>query len=142
MQDKLPPQPSVLSRLIGIAAILLAHFLSLVALLFVFVKIVPTYTRVFEEAELALPAATVSVIRTSDIFVMYWYLIIFLGILLDGVVVALLAALPSRTNRLVSFYSHVWLLAVLFLLLWANVACVMPLISLVELNGANLAPAP
>jgi type II secretory pathway component PulF len=121
---------------------LLAHFLSLVALLFVFVKLVPTYTRVFEEAELALPAATVFVIRISNTFVMYWYLIIFLGILLDGVVVAVLTALSSRTNRLVSAYSHAWLLAVLFLLLWASVACVMPLISLVELNGANLAPTP
>jgi hypothetical protein len=142
MQDKPPPQKSGLSRLLGIVAILFAHFFSLLVLLFVFVKIVPTFTLVFEQAELELPAATVLVIRTSDAVVMYWYLIIFLAMVLDGVAVALMAALSSRTSGLVSLYSHMWLLAVIFLLFWTNVACVMPLVSLGFPDGAVAAPAP
>ena len=142
MQDKLPSQKSGLSRLLRIAAILFAHFFSLLVLLFVFVKIVPTFTLVFEQAELELPAATVLVIRTSDAFVMYWYLIIFLGMLLDGSIVAVIAAFSSKTSGLVSLYSHLWLLAVIFLLFWTNVACVMPLVSLAFPDGPIAAPAP
>lgn len=134
MHDKIPQRESPVSRLIGSAAILAAHFFTVVLLLLVFVKVVPLYTEFFEQSEVQLPAATQLVIRTSWTVVMYWYLIIPLGMVVDGAIVLLLSRFSSKGSWLLSLYSHMWLLAVIVLLFAASVTLVMPLVSLVQVH--------
>ncbi len=50
-------------------------FFQIAVLTFLMIKIVPTFVEMFEEFELALPAATLALIEVSRWFVQYWYLL-------------------------------------------------------------------
>jgi len=118
-----PLPPTVYSRVIGVSGILLSHVLAMLFVMMVLVKIVPTYAILFEQEEMALPAATQMVVFLSEFWVAYWYLLFFAGMFVDVTIVFILAFAISKT-RLLSAYSHLVLLGacalIVYVLIWLS----------------------
>jgi len=79
-------------------------------LTFMMLKIVPVFTRMFEEFELALPALTQSVIAASEFFVKCWFVFLPPAILLLMALVSLGAAYYVGSSRYeLPFLQRFWL---------------------------------
>ena len=118
---------SVVPRLLGIVAVLAAHFLTFVVLLVVFCSVVPKYVSFFEATYTELPAITLLVIKLSYLVTNYWYLLVLFGMPADGVVVIVLAVFLRKRNWVVSVYSHLILLVAILAMFWVTVALGVPL---------------
>jgi len=110
---------------------LLAHSLALFFVMVAFVKIVPTYAMFFEQQEVTLPVATQQLLTWSEFWVAYWYLIFFIGMTMDAAIVLTLA-LAAKTSRIVSLYSHTFLLVVCALLIYMGAWLSHPVYSLIR----------
>ena len=130
MTDRNPARLSSIPRLIAVASILSMHFFTLLVLMFVLCSIVPKYTMFFDFVETKLPAVTIHVIRWSFVLVKYWCLLIVFGMFADAAVVGLLAILFPKRNWVLSAYSHIWLLAVILIMLWISIALCVPIYSM------------
>lgn len=135
-----PPKPSAFPRLIGIGAILLVHFLTLLLLVVQSRLIVPKYAAFFEQANVELPAVTLQVMRLSRIFADYWHLAIILGMAADAAVVQHLGMPPSKSSWGLALYSHLWLLGVIALMFWVSITLCVPVFSMVRPDGAMFGP--
>jgi hypothetical protein len=135
-----PPKPSAVPRLIGIVAVLLVHFLTLLLLVVQSRLIVPKYAAFFEQANVELPAVTMQVMRLSRIFANYWHLAIILGMAADAAVVQHLGMPPSKSSWGLALYSHLWLLGVIALMFWVSIALYVPVFSMVLPDGPMFGP--
>ena len=131
MNDAQPPAASVASRIVAAIAVLGVHFVTLILAIVVLCSVVPKYVKFFEQGEIELPVMTQQLIRLSWSAISYWYLIVFFGMVIDAAVVALLTFAAKRKG-LLSFYSHLWLLAVIFFLTWVSIALCVPIYALTD----------
>ena len=106
--------------------------LVLFLVLMVLVKVVPTYAVYFEQQDVALPVVTQRVVLFSEFCVQYWFIMYFVGMVADAVVVLTLALAASRKTRLLSAYSHLCLLAATAVLFYVSAWLMHPVYSLVR----------
>ena len=124
------PKPSIQSPRIGIVGTLLAHAFALFLVLMTMVKLVPPYTVFFEQEGVALPVITQRLIVLSDYCVNFWFIMYFVGMVIDAVVVIGLAT--AKRRRLLSAYSHLCLLAATAVLFYVSAWLLHPVYSLVR----------
>ena len=62
--------------------------------------------------------------------VKFWYLIFFLGPIADAAVLAWLTFVVTKRKWLLPQYSHLWLLAVILLLVYISIGLALPIDSL------------
>ena len=116
----------LLGRLLGLVAMLSAHFFAMFVVTVELAHIVPTHILLFAETDVDLPVVTIRVMDLSYFFVRFWYLIIPLGMIADAAVLATLTFVATKKKWLVPIYSHLWLLAVILLLVYVNIAIALP----------------
>ncbi len=121
------PKSSVVPRLLGIVAILVVHFFTLVVLLVVFCSVVPKYVSFFEAMNTELPAITILVVKVSYLLANYWYLLVVFGMPADAVAVILLAVFQRKRSWVLSVYSHLILLVAILAMFWVAIALGVPL---------------
>ena len=125
-------RPSIFSRLLRIAAILLAHSLALIFVLIALVKIVPVYSIIFEQQDVALPVVTQRIVMFSEFCVGFWFLMLPFAMVVDAAIVLILAFAASKKGGLLSAYSHLCLLAASAALLYVAAWLTHPVYSLVR----------
>ena len=125
-------RPSIFSRLLRIAAILLAHSLALIFVLIALVKIVPVYSIIFEQQDVALPVVTQRIVMFSEFCVGFWFLMLPFAMVVDAAIVLILAFAASKKGWLLSAYSHLCLLAASAVLLYVAAWLTHPVYSLVR----------
>lgn len=135
-----PPKQSAVPRLIGIVAVLLVHFLTLLLLAVELRFIVPKFAAFFKQANVELPAVTLQVIQLSCIFANYWYAAIIVGMAADAAVVQQLGMPPSKSGWRLAVYSHLWLLGVIGLMFWVSITLCVPVLSMVRPDAAMFGP--
>jgi len=106
-----PHRSPIISRLLGIAAILLAHLVALLFVMIALCKAVPAYVEFFGQEDVALPAATQQIFRFSYFCIVYFFPVVFLVMATDAAVVFTLSFAFHRKRWLLSAYSHLCLLA-------------------------------
>jgi type II secretory pathway component PulF len=131
MNDVPQPVASVAPRIVAAIAALGVHFFTLILAIVVLCSVVPKYVKFFEQGNVELPVMTQQLIHLSWFAVSYWYLIVFLGMVVDAAIVALLTFAPKR-KWLLSIYSHLWLLAVIFFLFWISIGLCVPIYALTD----------
>ena len=132
------PSPSALSqapRIFAAIATLAAHFLALVTVLFMLCSVVPAHVNAIEYAGLERPEVTEQVIAASRFSNRYWHIIGLAAMIVDGAIVAALALGAWRHKWLLATYSHVLLLAAIFLILWMSITMAAPFFGLSNANG-------
>ena len=127
MSDQQPARSTFLSRIIGVVAILAAHFFALCVLVMVLCSVVPVYSRFFEVHDLELPNIAFSTIQLSYLCNNYWYLLFIFGMPIDAVIVFVLSSLGAKRSWILQVYCHLWLLAVILLLLFVIVSMSVPI---------------
>jgi type II secretory pathway component PulF len=129
MNNASQPATTVGPRIVAAIAALGVHFFTLILAMVVLCSVVPKYVEFFEQRDGILPLLTQQVIDLSSFAVSYWYLIVFLGMVIDTAIVALLSFVSKR-KWLLSIYSHLWLLAVIFFLFWISLVLGAPIQSI------------
>jgi hypothetical protein len=126
-------------RLLVTAGWLLVHFGAAVVLLFVLVKVVPHFEKVFADFSLELPVFTEVLIGLSRFTCAFWWLIVPAGLLDAGVLLGL-RSLPRGARRLSTMWATVVLLGVILLLGAAILAVGLPLAGLTHALASSSAP--
>ena len=112
-----PLLPSRRSHLLGIAGILLSHFVALWFVVIVLDKAVPVYRVLFEKYNVVPPARTEAIFAFADYCSVYFVSLFFVVMVIDAAVVFTLGfAFPKR--RFLTAYSHLWLLVALAALVY------------------------
>jgi len=115
-----------------VAWTLLAHFITAIVLLIVFVKVVPEFRRLFQEFDVSLPRISQLVLILSDVVVCYWYLIIPLGLLADVAILFGLSRVPAKGRWLSTIWTCFVFVAAVLLLAFIAVAMCLPLVRLID----------
>lgn len=100
--------------LVGFVVWLLTHVAAAVVLLYVLVKVVPSYATFFADLSIQLPVMTQVAIVFSRLACAYWWLIVPLGCV-DAVVLFGLRSLPASARWLSTVWAVLVLLTVLLL---------------------------
>lgn len=117
-----------------IVSLAIIHGLILAGVVWMLVKIVPSFEKIFEDFGTELPAMSIWVLNLSHFFHVYWYLsvpIILIFYVGELAVTYLLFCQPGKIALKV-LWNIIILLIPLFLIIFIAVAMWAPLISLIE----------
>ena len=111
---------------------LLAHVITGLVLVIVFVKVVPEFERLFAEFDVSLPRMSQLVLLLSNVVVCYWYLVVPLGVLVDAAILFGLSSIPDKGRWLSTLWTRFVFVAAVLLLVFIAVAMCLPLVWLIE----------
>ena len=118
-----------------------AHFFTLVVIFVVLIKVVPTYSVLYQEFDTELPASTQLVITLSDLTFNYWFLIFPSAMLVDTLFVVLLRLTSVTRLWLLPVWCNLWHLGVILFLFVVAVALSLP-VAEITWNLAQTAAPP
>jgi len=128
------------AEILRIVGTLMVHFFTLLLVLVVLVRVVPTFICIFAEFDTELPQATQFVITLSRFVVNFWFLALPLVLLVDTTFVLLLRTTRATRLWLLPLWCNLWLLGVILLLFVVVVAISVPMETIVQDMDATSPP--
>lgn len=119
-----------LERLLVSAFYWFIHGVVSLALLLVFVLVVPRFLHLFEEFGVDLPAMTVAVVTLSRGSVKFWFLFVFAFLFIDTVIAIAVSFLPQRLQWVTRLWFWGYLLLAILLLLITGISLAIPYMNL------------